>query len=334
MDKFLVVGSGSAGRRHALCIRNLYPSAQIMMVKRTTSAQPLDQLEAADIQLVSTLEAGIAHGPEFTVIASPATMHLADIERLSVVCKSYLLEKPIASCSEDGRQIHKLEAERNLKVCVGHHLRFSDTSERFHELISLAGKDNLRSLSLSYGQHLRYWRPLISGRDSVTAQKDLGGGVLRELSHEIDAITFLASRPVRVQSAKSNFDGADTDGRVETTVDAIIETPTIATNLHLDMTSEVPYRIWNAVFPNFTIRANLLEGVISTVSPDGSTELEYKSGPGERDRAEVALLSCAIEGAYSSKIGPCDVAQGVHILNTIEAIEESAVSGKSIDIAE
>ncbi|MEY3925432.1 MAG: hypothetical protein RIQ63_783, partial [Actinomycetota bacterium] len=284
--------------------------------------------------VVHSLKDGISSSPTFVVIASPATMHPADLDQLSNYCATFLLEKPIAASASDGQRIHDLVTAKGLRVTVGHHLRFSDTPLALMGSLKKQDQSVPNSISLSYGQHLRHWRPGVSADQSVTARKDLGGGVLRELSHEIDAVNFLAGHPAVVQESQLSYDGAPTDGRVETSADVTLSGSGIQSRIHLDMTTDVPYRHWDAVFPTFTIRADLLAGSVTKILNDGSTEVLYIAEPGERDRAARSLLTFAITGEHDSAIGSCDVAQGVHILNTIEAIEKSAMSGKPVGIAE
>ena len=105
-ERFLVIGSGSAGRRHALALRQIFPSAAITVVKRSTSKQPLETLRNSDVQIVDSLEDGVLNSPDFIVIASPATMHLGDIAYLSNHCPRFLLEKPTAATSHEAREIH------------------------------------------------------------------------------------------------------------------------------------------------------------------------------------------------------------------------------------
>jgi len=303
-------------------------------VKRSNSIQPLDLIRSSNIDILTSLKDGIATQPSFVAIASAATLHHTDLEELSRSCSTFMLEKPIAVNSKDGHEIRRLAVQRSLRITVGHHLRFSDTPLRLHEEICRQGKNSLTSVSLAYGQHLRHWRPGVSADNSVTARKDLGGGVLRELSHEIDAISYLAGHPAVVQESQISYDGAPTDGRVETSADFTLSGSGIQSRIHLDMTTDVPYRHWDAVFPTFTIRADLLAGSVTKILNDGSTEVLYIAEPGERDRAARSLLTFAITGEHDSTIGSCDVAQGVHILNTIEAIEKSAMSGKPVGIAE
>ena len=333
-NRFLVVGSGSAGRRHALGLRELFPTSKITVVKRSQSTQPLAVLHERGIEIADSLERGIELDPTFSVIASPATLHFTDFEFLSRHCSRFLLEKPIASSTRDAQLIHSLATSRGIEVVLGHHLRFSDTPLALKKEMEVTNKEVLPTLSLSYGQHLRHWRPGVPQEQTVTAMKSLGGGVLRELSHEIDAASFLASKPHIVQSANLSYDGAPTDGEVETNADFVLKSHMTTVTIHLDMTTEVPYRHWDATFPSVTIRADLLNGTITKLHEGGAVEQCFVAEPGERDRAAKALLRFAIFGTPNSPVGGCDTAQGVHILNTIEAIEESAVSGKSIDIAE
>ncbi len=333
-NRFLVVGSGSAGRRHALGLRELFPSSRITVVKRSHGTQPLASLHEREIEVVDSLERGIALEPTFSVIASPATLHFTDVEFLSRHCSRFLLEKPLASSAREAQLIHSLVTSSGIEVVLGHHLRFSDTPLALKKEMELANENVSPTLSLSYGQHLRHWRPGVPQEQTVTAMKSLGGGVLRELSHEIDAASFLASRPHVVQSANLSYDGAPTDGEVETNADFVLKSRKTTISVHLDMTTEDPYRHWDAIFPSVTIRADLLSGTVTKFHDGRAVEQCFVAEPGERDRAAKALLRFAIFGAPNSPIGGCDTAQGVHILNTIEAIEESATSGKSIDIAE
>ena len=333
-ERFLVIGSGSAGRRHALALRRIFPSAAITVVKRSTSQQPLETLRKSDVQIVDSLENGVLNSPDFIVIASPATMHLDDIAYLSNHCSRFLLEKPTAASSHDARAIHALASDANLHVVVGHHLRFSDTPLALKNAVDSICEESPSGLALAYGQHLRHWRPGVTQETTVTALKNLGGGVLRELSHEIDAVSFLGSPPTVVHSARLSFEGAPTDGQVETSADFLLESNHLTTSIHLDMTTDVPYRHWNAIYSTFMLRADLLNGTVTKLHPDGTREQLFAADTGERDRAAIALLRFSIFGTPHGPVNACDIAQGVRILNTIEAVEQSAKSGKPTEIAE
>ena len=333
-SRFVVIGSGSAGRRHALALRALFPDAPITVVKRSPSLQPLDVLHAANISIVPSLEEACSTKLDFAAIASPATLHRTDLEYLSRHCSQFLLEKPIAAELIDGQEIVTLAERTGLQVSIGHHLRFSDTPRAFIDEVSHHSSSHLKHIGLSYGQHLRHWRPGVPSERTVTARKDLGGGVLRELSHEIDAAWLLVSTLRTACHALLSRSGAPTDGLVDTVADFILTSDEVEVNIHLDMTSDVPYRMWEAVFEDVSIHADLLAGTVTRVDADGQTRLLHESEPGERDRAGISLMRAVLGIGDDDARFPCDIHQGLRILNTIEAVEESAASGKPVAIRE
>jgi predicted dehydrogenase len=324
--RFVVVGSGSAGRRHALALRTLYPTAFISIVRRSGSRQPLEALERAGVTILSSLESGSETNPDLVVIASPSTRHLEDFAHF-VKCRSrprVLLEKPLASSSEDGRKILELATLYNTDVTVGYHLRYSETPIAFETELESHSMHTVQSFSFSYGHHLRLWRPEIQAESSVTARRDLGGGVLRELSHEIDASLWLCGEPLHVQHSSLRFDGAPTDGVVETSADFVLAGARVDANIHLDMVTDVPYRHWIANFPEFSIRADLLTGCVEKLSDGGRSAVLHQSGPNERDRAAQELLSSVVTGNGTPPARPCGIPLALRILDTIEAVEKSA----------
>ena len=57
---------------------------------------------------------------------------------------------------------------------------------------------NILAVNVYAGQYLPNWRSNSDYRDGVSANKSLGGGVLLELSHEIDYVIWLFGVPKSV----------------------------------------------------------------------------------------------------------------------------------------
>lgn len=333
MSEFLVIGSGSAGRRHATALRKIFPAASISLVRRFDSSQPLESLGNQNIQILSSISEGLNLRPRLAVIASAASRHLADFSEVCGHVDCILVEKPLALVAAEGISMINLAENTASRVFVGYHLRFSETVIAFHDLIRTHRSTPPTKFQLAYGQHLRHWRPLSPAEHSVTARRDLGGGVLRELSHEIDAVHYLGFRPTFVSGVELRFDGAPTDGLVETSADFTLESSDTSALIHLDMTTEIPYRYWDAIYPDTMIRADLLNGKIIRYSQDEASVI-YESAHEERNRAGEALLQAVLDPSGHNKIGLSDIHHSLQILNTIEAIEESARSGKRVAIRE
>lgn len=323
----VVVGSGSAGRRHAATLRTLLPDHRLVVVRRPTSDQPIGALASIGAEVVATTADAAALSPAFAVVAGPATSHAADAARLLEAGAGLLVEKPLAASSADGTALAASASGR--AVVLGYHLRFDDVADRFGGLV----RERLAApatFELRVGQDLRGWRPGVPAERSVSARRELGGGVLLELSHELDAVLAIFG-PVATVRATLRHDGAPTDGVVETVADLELRLVSGGTGrVHLDMVSDPPFRTWRADGPGVRVEADLIAG---TVRADGGGEpVHDQVPPGWRDRAEERLVRHALAVAEGREASRCRVEDGLAVLAVIDAARESAARGSTVDV--
>ena len=74
---------------------------------------------------------------------------------------------------------------------VGYCLRYLESLIFFKEILSSCKFGKIRSAQISFSQHLSLWRKNLNYEDSVSAKKQLGGGILLEMSHELDYIQWI-----------------------------------------------------------------------------------------------------------------------------------------------
>ena len=319
----VVVGSGSAGRRHARALRALAPDHRIVVVRRPSSTQPIDELGEVGVELVDDVASAAALEPLLSVVAGPATTHAPAVVALLPASRAVLVEKPLAADLVGGRAIDRAAHETGRPIVVGYHLRFDELVRRF---IDEARRLAVTTFELRVGQHLAGWRPMVPASTSVSARADLGGGVLRELSHEIDA-AIAAFGPVDAVRAEVRRDGAPTDGIVDTVADLEVQMASGAIGrIHLDMVSDPAFRTWSAVGERGALTADLLTGTLEGAGAPIAV------APGWRDRAEHRLVAHALAVAGGG-VGPaCGVADGLRVLEVIEAAEESTASGELVPV--
>jgi predicted dehydrogenase len=326
---FVVFGSGSAGRRHARALRSLFPNARIQMVKRSSSVQPMHMLDGENIEIVHDVDAALTMHPDMVVVASPATLHAGDVLATLPYCQKILIEKPLAQNLTDADLLLEALQKFSGSILVGYHLRFSETPRKLLELCSDGSLGEMLSASFGYGQHLSLWRKEIDARNSVTARADLGGGVLLELSHEIDAIDMLVGQLSSVKRAHITADALIADGIVDTAIDAeLITVSGVDVTLHLDMTSTVPWRSWQIRFAKGSLNANLLTGEIFRVDHGGVERLVFKASDDERDSAARSQISSfmSVNHSYSN------LKQSHFVMMIIDAIRRSADAKESVVI--
>ncbi len=173
ISKALIIGYGSIGKRHADILTELGLDVAIL------SSRTFDLGNS----FTSFNEAG-GFNPDYIVVASSTENHISDLKKIQKhLCpKIILVEKPVFSNVTD-RNIKKDD-----NIFVGYNLRFHPLILRLKE--ELEGQKIL-SAHIYVGQYLPDWRPDRNHLETYSAIKNRGGGVLRDLSHEIDLCQYL-----------------------------------------------------------------------------------------------------------------------------------------------
>lgn len=173
----LIVGRGSIGERHAHILANM--GYDVAFISDRAGSTPFRSWRYEFLN-----QAISEYSPSYVVICNETRYHKSSL--LSLVGSGYsgtiLIEKPIC-LTEERDQIQYKE-----NIFVGYQLRC-------HPLISSLLKtirnEQIEFLNASVGQYLPDWRPERNFREIYSA-KAQGGGVLYDLSHEIDLVLFLA----------------------------------------------------------------------------------------------------------------------------------------------
>ena len=106
------------------------------------------------------------------------------------------------------------------------------------------------------GQHLATWRVGVNPKESVSCHRALGGGVLRELSHEIDYSLWICGAPEKVRARSSRYLKY---GDAEDSADIWMDLPGgVHAAIHMDMNDRMPRRNIRAICENGTIELDFL----------------------------------------------------------------------------
>ena len=181
----LVVGYGSIGKRHA---RILYEMSEISGVAILSSQSDLPYIT------LTSLEDITSYNPDYVVISSNTVSHISHLSFLegNLEGKIFLVEKPLFET------FHNLTINKN-KVFVGYNLRFHPVLQKIKKTIS---DKKLWSIQVFCGSYLPDWRPGRDYQNTYSSKRKAGGGVLLDLSHEIDYVNWLAG-PIKVDYAVS-----------------------------------------------------------------------------------------------------------------------------------
>ena len=187
ISRILIVGSGSAGTRHLRLTREHFPNSQIKVLRhRSECAIP----EFSD-GFFSTIKDAIQFAPQIAIIANPSTFHVGVARQLAQAGVHLLIEKPLSSSLEGVAQLIETCKDRKSVLMIGYNLRFLPSLQHFRKLLGEGVIGDLLSVRCEVGQYLPSWRLGSDYRQGVSAKKELGGGALLELSHEIDYLRWI-----------------------------------------------------------------------------------------------------------------------------------------------
>ena len=270
----LVIGGGSAGCRHAEVLRTLIPSVDHIHVS-SRDFESWWQMFGSESEEDSI-------GIDFAIIASPAPMHLSQATAIANVSIPMLIEKPVTANLEEARLLEEHLSQRLALSQVGYVLRHTPGFEFFQETIHRLGNADVTKIGITSHSFLPDWRKNTPYRESVSANPGLGGGVLLELSHELDYATALFG-VMEIISAKTS-----TSTELEMDVESVAVIKGRLTNgasvtISLDMGNRNLERFCEVAWKNGAkVRWDIFKGTVSQTGADGGVT-DTKSFPSNRD---------------------------------------------------
>lgn len=302
--KSLVVGYGSIGQRHARLLEE--EGCEVAVVSRR---------QISHSRVYSTLRQALEEWrPDYVVVADRTSEHHGTIATLTDAgfTGKVLIEKPLFDCWRafpDHRFSH---------AAVAYNLRFHPLISRLHDF--LAAQPQLIAAQIYVGQHLPQWRPTTDYRESYSARRHEGGGVLRDLSHELDFVLWLFGSWTRLTAIGGHFSPLEIDS--DDVFSLMLSTPRCpSVSVHMNYLDRIPRREILVHTDAHTIKVDLINGMIEI---DGEKET---IGPVERDFTYRAEHQALLAGDMSVS---CSLADGMELMATIDAAERAAESHKWI----
>jgi len=185
--RVLIVGLGSMGKRHLSVIQRLFPKAKIKILRESK-----ERVETSlELNEVSLLDEAKKFMPEIIVICNPASEHINTALKFVKARAIIFIEKPLSDSTKDIVQLISALEATNGVLMVGYNLRYLNSLQEFRRHLREGLIGEPLSVRCEVGQYLPSWRPDRDYRESVSAKRELGGGVLLELSHEIDYLRWI-----------------------------------------------------------------------------------------------------------------------------------------------
>lgn len=285
-NQAIVVGAGSIGIRHRNVLKDLGFDVGIVSRRHNVG------------EFRTVAEAVESSNPSYVVLATETERHLESL--VDLIASGYtghvLLEKPVLD------RPRPIPALPFASISVGYQLRFHPAVRRLRSALT---DTRVLSAQVRYGQYLPDWRPNRDYRETMTAGP--AGGVLLELSHELDLIRWLLGR-AKVLHGSTFQSGLLEMEREDLAVGLLALDGGGLVGLELNCLDRVQNRTMTVTTDEHFFYLDLIDGSLScngeTVSP----------GPIERDEVFAAMHRAVISGQPDA----CTIDDAMAVLHMVE----------------
>ena len=190
----LIIGFGSIGQRHAKILVDMSVNVFVYSRRKIDFKSSFSCLEKS-LEKINY---------DYVIIANKTSEHFDTLNKLKELNYTgvVLIEKPIFD------HYVKFKNDSFEKIIVAYNLRLYPVIQELKKKIS---NEKILSVNAYAGQYLPQWRPKIDYRNSYSAIKKDGGGVLLDLSHEIDYLNWILDGCNEVIATGGKFSNLEID---------------------------------------------------------------------------------------------------------------------------
>lgn len=295
MTNALVVGYGSIGSRHARILTDIGCNVSVVSKRVVDFPKVYRSLD----------EAFAEQNFEYVVIANKTSEHYGTMLALSENDFSgvVLIEKPLFE------KVHEVP-QNNFKGCyIAYNLRCHPLIQKVKSILAT---EKTLSAQVYVGQYLPSWRPNSDYRNSYSAKRSEGGGVLRDLSHELDYILWLFGKWESVVSLGGKYSNLEIDSEdVFAFLLSAKGCPVV--NVQMNYLDKVARREIIINTDNHSIKIDLVNGLLQLDESVEKMEIN-------RDTTYILQHKAVLSENRESL---CCLEEGNEVLKCLEAIEKS-----------
>ncbi|MHA1186443.1 MAG: Gfo/Idh/MocA family protein [Candidatus Heimdallarchaeota archaeon] len=314
-----IIGLGSIGQRHVRCLQQL-GIKDIVAFRTKKGATKKLPADLVDIKEVFTESDFYAEDLDGVIIANPTSLHIKSVKQTLEHELPIFVEKPIANSVKQLEEINQYDKS---KIMVGFCLRFHEVAKAIKQFISEKKLGEIIKASLYVGQYLPTWHPHTDYRTEYYSRKELGGGALRTLSHEIDLMIHFFGKPIELSAAIDKL----SDLEIDVDDNAIILSRMANGSLirvELDFLNPTSSRKGVIFGSKGKLEYSFSELTVNFTDYSNNNEVVYHNLELDSNQMYVDQMRDFIELIRNKKSVQCTFDDSVIIMNIIKLAEESS----------
>lgn len=292
----LVIGYGSIGKRHVAVLKDLGLNVSVVS-RRGSQDENVYQ---------SIKEAFQNNNYDYIVIANETVAHFLTFKTVAELGYGgkLLIEKPLFLSEET---VPKEFSE----AYVAYNLRFHPLIDHLKNLL---GNEEVINVNAYVGQYLPDWRPNTDYTKTYSAFPEQGGGVLRDLSHELDYLMMIFGEWKELIAVSSKISNLDIQSEDHVQILYKVKNSQTRVALELNYLDRIVQRYMTVQTNTKTIRVDFIANTINCngeITQLGAIDRNYTYEKQHKD-----ILGDAI--------ACCDINEGLKVMKMINAIEKSS----------
>ena len=328
--RFLVIGCGSIGKRHISNLIALNAGAILAFDVREDRRREVES--QFDVEAVDNLEDAWERNPYVALITAPTSMHVPLALQAAEHGCHLFIEKPLSDRLEGVDPLLEIVREQNLVTLVGCNMRFHPGLMTVKKLLEEGTVGRVVAARIEVGQYLPDWHPWEDYRQSYSARRDLGGGVILDAIHEIDYIRWMLGEV----EAVACFAGKLSHLEIETEDTAAILLRFVSGaigEVHMDYVQRAYSRTCQIIGDEGTIRWDYTAGEVRWYSAAACEWQVFANPPGWKSNQmyleEMRHFLRCLAGEEEPAL---DVFEGTEVLKVALAAKASAETGHIIEL--
>jgi predicted dehydrogenase len=319
--RFLAVGTGSIGTRHA---RNLLALGHEVS---GWDALP-EQLDLAlrtvpGLIAAAGIEPGLAARPEAVLVCTPPATHVA-VARQAVEAGCHVfVEKPVAHRSDEVPALLDTAKRAGRLFAVGFNLRFLPSLRRVKALLDAGRIGRVHSATAGFGFYLPVWRAGRDYKENYAVSAEQGGGVLLDAIHELDYLGWFFGAAAELCCAAGHVSAlaGDTEDLAEVTVRF---SSGVLAQVHLDYLRRAYRRDLEVIGADGVITWDYASRAVTVLGPEPDrVEVLGASDDGPNENMYVAELEHFIACLEGREEPLADGWEALRSLRMVEAAKRS-----------
>lgn len=251
--RILFFGLGSIGQKHAETLLKQYDHE--LFAFRTGKGLLDSRLAIPEIHAWNEVD---QFQPDLAFITNPTSKHIDTAIRCAKLGCKLFIEKPLGVSMDRLDELIDEVNDRNLVTYVAYNLRFHPVVRKVKEYLDSYKMLHMRVSCTSF---LPDWRQGQNHTKSYSAASAMGGGVILDLSHELDYISYLCGEIEQIEGRYGRAGNVTHDA--EDYADLLVSTSKGTVNVHLNFMSRIVERTIKIDFDEFSLSADLNTGCIA-----------------------------------------------------------------------